>query len=359
MITVRKLTESDQEAYEAFLAGHAHSLFYHSNRFRLFLRALLDANDHYLLAIEDGDIVGALPAFRVHSPLGSSLNSLPFFGSNGGIITSRGREQVQRELLRNWLDLAAEGQTLAANLITSPFENHPAIYTRFLEQEPADYRIGQVSELPFGNQKNAAQGAEGAAEEELFAALEPFTRRMIRKATKKQMRVEEKNDAEALHFLADIHAQNMNQIGGKKKPGAFFNKLSQFFRARDDYKIWTAWHGDKMVAALLLFFYNRTVEYYIPAIVHEYRSYQPQSLIVYRAMLDAAANGYRYWNWGGTWPSQEGVYRFKKQWNTQNKYYYYYHILCDKTLLDHSREEIQKAFPYSYVVPFKRIETSR
>lgn len=376
MVIVKKLTEKDQLAYDAFIASHEHSLFYHSNRFRLFLKALLNADDHYLLAFEDGDIVGALPAFRVHGPLGSCLNSLPFFGSNGGMITGEGREQARAKLLRSWFSLAAYDKTLAANIITSPFENHPAIYTRFFDQEPADYRIGQITELPSDNHKNAeAAGEEEVAakgvaaagvkeeeegkEKELFDVLDPFTRRMIRKATKKQMRVEEQNDAEALHFLACVHEQNMKRIGGKKKPPTFFKKFPEFFRAGEDYKIWTAWQGDKMVAALLLFYYNHTVEYYIPAILQRYRSDQPQSLIIYRAMLDAAANGYRYWNWGGTWPSQEGVYRFKNQWNTQNRYYYYYHFLFDQTLLDHSREEIQEAFPYSYVVPFNRLETAR
>ena len=25
--------------------------------------------------------------------------------------------------------------------------------------------------------------------------------------------------------------------------------------------------------------------------------------------------GFHYWNWGGTWQSQEGVYSFKNRWN--------------------------------------------
>lgn len=347
MITVRQLTAQYEKDYEAFLAHMEHTLFYHSNRFRLFLKEMLDGEDHYLLAFEDGSICGALPAFRVYSSMGSCLNSLPFFGSNGGIIEPEGREEVRSALLSAFCELAEMDHTLAATIIASPFENHHDSYARFFGEGPVDHRIGQITPLPY-NEKDHADA--------LFAELDPFTRRMIRKALKKEIKITRQNDAEAMDFLTEVHQQNMNRIGGKTKPAVFFRKFPDFFRHGRDYKIWIAWHGHQMVAALLLFYYNQTVEYYLPAIDHKYRSYQPQSLMIFRAMADAAENGYRYWNWGGTWPSQDGVYRFKKRWNTQNHTYHYYHALFDHSLLERSREEIVRAFPYAWVIPFDRLK---
>ena len=349
MITVRQLTTRHEKDYEAFLADREHTLLYHSNRYRLFLKEILNGADHYLLAFEDGSIVGALPAFRIYSPMGSCLNSLPFFGSNGGIIEQEGREEVRNALLSAFFDLAEKDQTLSATIIASPFENHHDAYARFFEEGPADHRIGQVTELPYDHRNR---------EEVLFAGLDPFTRRMIRKARKKGITITRQNDTQALDFLEKVHRQNMNRIGGQTKPDQFFRKFPGFFRAGSDYAIWTAWLDDQMIAALLLFYYNKTVEYYIPAILHTYRSYQPQSLIIFKAMVDAAGKGYRYWNWGGTWPSQNGVYRFKKQWNTQNRSYNYYHTLFESSLLERPREEILRAFPYAWVVPFNRLKES-
>ncbi|HKL38768.1 MAG TPA: GNAT family N-acetyltransferase [Bacteroidales bacterium] len=349
MITIHQLSEPLERAYETFVADMEHTLFYHSNRFRLFLKEMLEGEDHYLLALEQGQICGALPAFRINSPLGSCLNSLPFFGSNGGIIEKQGREEVQNALLSAFYDLAQKNQALAATIIASPFEHHQDAYARFFDQGPVDHRIGQITELPREDKNHA---------EVLFASLDTFTRRMIRKALRKEIRVCQQHDAQALDFLKQVHHENMNRIGGKTKPLDFFKKFPAFFRAGADYKIWTAWCGDKMVAALLLFYYNQTVEYYIPAIVHKYRSFQPQSLIIFRAMQQAAEQGYKYWNWGGTWPSQDGVYRFKKQWNTRNRTYNYYHALFKNNLLERSPQEILQAFPYTYVVPFDWLKAS-
>lgn len=46
------------------------------------------------------------------------------------------------------------------------------------------------------------------------------------------------------------------------------------------------------VAALLLLYFNRTVEYFAPVIEHEYRSRQPLSFLIWQGMLDAVHRGY-------------------------------------------------------------------
>ena len=56
-----------------------------------------------------------------------------------------------------------------------------------------------------------------------------------------------------------------------------------------------------------------------------YRSEQPLSVLIFRAMQDAIKEkGSKHWNWGGTWKSQHGVYRFKSRWGAHdNKYRYH------------------------------------
>jgi hypothetical protein len=69
-------------------------------------------------------------------------------------------------------------------------------------------------------------------------------------------------------------------------------------------------------------------------------------------MVDAAKRGFEWWNWGGTWRSQKGVYGFKKRWGTGEFPYYYYTRVYDQKLLQCSKEEIIREYPYFYVVPF-------
>ena len=346
-MTIETLTEHREALYEAFLLQHDQALLYSSLRFRRLIQTLIEGDDHYLLALEDGVIRGALPAFLMKSRLGNSLVSLPFFGSNGGVVEHEGNREVWGKLLNAFRALALENQCVSSTIIASPFQDRPRWYQSILGMDgPSDYRVGQVSLLP-----SSAEDKNGA----LLAGFHPFTRRMIRKAEKNGVEVEPQNDNESLQFLQTVHRQNMAGKGGLVKPPDFFTSLSLIFRPQEDYNIWVARKDGTIIAALLLFYYHNTVEYYLPAISHPYRSFQAQSLIIYRAMADAASHGYQYWNWGGTWPSQTGVYDFKKRWNTRDYIYHYYNQVLDSRILDCSEQRVRLAFPYGYVVPFSRL----
>jgi hypothetical protein len=74
-------------------------------------------------------------------------------------------------------------------------------------------------------------------------------------------------------------------------------------------------------------------------------------------MNDAAARGYRWWNWGGTWPSQTGVYRFKRKWSTMEQRYDYAVQLNDHSLLDWPPARFASEMPGFYAVPFSALRS--
>ena len=145
----------------------------------------------------------------------------------------------------------------------------------------------------------------------------------------------------------------MLSIGGRSKEDTFFELFPKIFIQNQDYRIYVAKKDGQNIASLLLFYFNNTVEYYIPTIMSDYRTFQPLSLLIYTAMIDAKKNGYSSWNWGGTWPSQEGVKKFKNKWNTQNVEYNYYIKLNNKKILGLSQEEIIKEYGNFYVCLLK------
>jgi lipid II:glycine glycyltransferase (peptidoglycan interpeptide bridge formation enzyme) len=99
-------------------------------------------------------------------------------------------------------------------------------------------------------------------------------------------------------------------------------------------------------------FFGQWAEYFIPVSDEEFRSDQVLSAIILRAMTDAAVAGVRYWNWGGTWSSQEGVYRFKSRWGARDYSYQYHGKVFDHELLGMSPETIRRQFPNFYVRRF-------
>ena len=131
--------------------------------------------------------------------------------------------------------------------------------------------------------------------------------------------------------------------------------VPRHFRPGQDYDLYVARREGAVIAGLLIFYFNRTVEYFTPAVAEEFRSTQPSALILITAMMDAGRRGFERWNWGGTGESQTGVYRFKKKWSAQERYYHYYTQLNDSSILDWSRGDIFSAFPNFFVVPFSAL----
>jgi len=339
------LTSKWESAYEKFLEEGETSIFYHSNAFRRFLKRLLSVEDHYLIAVEGGKIVGALPAVLCRGKVGKCLNSLPFFGSNGGVVEFEGNKKVWQLLINGFFELGKSKECLSSNMISSPFAENPELD---IDYDCLDKRIGQISDIRILTDKDSNN------EIDHFGA---FTRRMIRKARKNSIEVKVENEKNAFEFLKACHYENMDDINGKKKPEFFFHLVMDHFNEGKDYNLWMAYKGSRPVAALLIFYFNRTVEYYIPVIVKEYRSIQPLSLLIYEAMKDASKKGYYYWNWGGTHLDQPGVHRFKKQWNAVNIPYYYYIKVYDNHLFSYSEDLIRREFPYCYLLPFNELNT--
>jgi hypothetical protein len=337
LIVVETLDDSRAEEYEAFVRAQP-SLVYHGDAYRRLVRDLLDASEETLLAVEDGELRGVLPLLSREGPAGRVFNSLPYYGSNGGVIATT--VDTSEALARAYLERATDAGTLSATIVPNPFAESPPIT---LVHNLTDARIAQFTPIPDGP-------------DALLKAVEPSARRNVMKARRLGYRVE--RDASALPRLRELHHDNMRAMGGRPKDERFFDLVAERFRAGDEFDVWVARLDDDVAAALLVFYWDRFVEYYTPAIDHEHRSKQPLSLILFEAMLEAGRRGLETWNWGGTWLSQETLYRFKRKWGAHERPYRYLVQLNDREVLTWPPSAIIDAYPDFYVVPFSALEES-
>jgi hypothetical protein len=313
------LMTATDDTYAAVLASFAEATFYHSPRYLAFLQALLGCRLEFLLGPG-----GAMPLMSCDGPLGEVVNSLPFFGSYGGILGDPApilpayRERI--------------GGTAAATVIESPFAAAPS---PDLPTTHHDERIAQFTMLPGFKTR-----------------IDGTTRRNIRKAQQSGITVA--IEADAMTFLRECHYSGMAEIGGTTKPDAFFALIPEYFRP-DDFRIYVARRGGQPIAALLLFYYGRFVEYFTPAILAAERAHQPMAAILAEAMTDAESRGFTIWNWGGTWLSQTGVYRFKRKWAADERRYHYRIAINNPAILQQKAPTLLATYPYFYVAPFNAL----
>lgn len=339
---VQLLTPELEPAYAAFVSAQASGLLYASLPFRDLLCSYLACTPRYLVALNAcKQIVGVLPAMRSAGAT-PVLNSLPYYGSNGGVLALDGVPHARQALLDAFHRTAVCDGCVAATIITSPHEQGLALYEQDAYFSLRDERIGLLTPLPVG-----APDIESA----LLSSFSEPRPRNIRRAIKAGVQVSESSDIDDYRYLHATHEQNIGAIGGRSKEWRFFDDAVRAIPASMR-RLYVARIDGVRVAALLLFYSNETVEYFTPATDEAHRTEQPLSLLIFRAMADAAAAGYRIWNWGGTWLTQGGVYDFKRRWGTIERRYFYYTRVLDERVLQETPEALLAAHPHFFVVPF-------
>ncbi|HWY12481.1 MAG TPA: GNAT family N-acetyltransferase [Bacteroidia bacterium] len=348
---IKILNSSLEKQYSDFLLQYPETLLYTSNKYRLLLKQFLKEEDIYLMAIDDKDEVkGVLPAFlKKNGGFGNVLNSIPFYGSNGGVVEFENNESVRNLLIEEFYKLAKQYNCVSTTLISSPLYPMEDFFEKTTDYTLKDSRIGQLTRLP-----EFSDDVDGS----VMKIIHYKTRNLIRKAQKMEISFSDESGKGYLDFLIETHQENLAAIGGISKPEIFFRLIPEIFIYGSDYKIYHAKKDGKLIAALLVFYYNKTVEYYTPVIKAEFRNSQPMSLLIFEAMKNAVVAGYNWWNWGGTWASQGGVYQFKSGWGTQDKMYYYYTKIFSDSILNKTKEQLLSEYPYFFVAPFNVLKPS-
>ncbi|MGE0385664.1 MAG: GNAT family N-acetyltransferase [Gammaproteobacteria bacterium] len=337
----------DEAAFEAFAASQPHGTLYAAPAFHRFIGAAAGGEQHYLLARRGGALAGALAYFVGRCDAGTLVNSLPWYGSHGGCILPAD-DEVRRVLLQAYAGQLQRLRPVSATLVLTPEEMDRAeLYRDVLQPDAQDERIGQVSALP---------STDADVDAALFAAMNGKTRNLVRKSLRQGFVECVSDDDDAWRFLHAVHARNMQGLGGAAKPWEHFTALRAALPARMR-RLSLACLDGRPVAALLLLAFNRTVEYVTPVALAEERSRQPLSFLIWHGMRWAAAGGYRWWNWGGTWKTQDSLHHFKAGWGALDRPYRY---LVNAgpggvAAIVAQRQALRAGLPYYYLYPFDRL----
>lgn len=327
-----------EQPLRQFVEGHDHGLIYYTPRFRQFLLSVLgpDCKCDYRIAMRGGLPTGILPLLTRNTAFGTVINSLPFFGSNGGVLAS---DAASEAALRSEYERLSRAQDVAC----ATWIEHPFVEQGAPPHDFEDERIAQWTALPDNGDADA-----------LAKVIESSARRNAQKAERQGVTVEETPDE--LMFTRAAHRANIGAIGGRTKPDSFFEMLPRDMAFGRDWTLYVARHDGRPIASLLLFMCGRTVEYIMPAIGEGAREVQPTAALLMRAMTDAMRRGARLWNWGGTWLTQDNVYRFKRKWGASERRYRYLVSVNDRSILSRTQDELAAAAPFFFTVPYSLLE---
>jgi hypothetical protein len=351
MIRIELLSPQREADYHQLLLSDTRSLIYSTLEYRDFLSLAVGGSPQYLVAIDDaGRLVGVLPFFEQNVPgVGTVINSLPWYGSHGSCVVAADAPLGVRDALLKGYVAAQSGDILTATLILSPFEEtYRSQYESFVTPIAIDHRVGQITTLP---------EAGDALGSRLESTIAQKTRNLVRKSLKQGFSLHRDESDWAWAFLFEIHQANMLAVGGRAKPWSHFQALREALPPALR-QLSIAMLDGEPVAAMLLLYFNKTVEYFTPVICQHYRSLQPLSFLIWHGMLDAVDRGFCWWNWGGTWASQHSLHHFKAGWGGVDHPYTYLINASDRGLamLRSDRQGFTEHFPYYYAFPFDQLD---
>lgn len=340
---------SPPKGLEGLLNEAEFPLVYHTREFASFLMDALTATVKWFSAYDDDKLVGILPWMEMRDDkFGVVINSLPWFGSHGGCLVSATAPDQTKSVLIHAFKKTLGGlkdDLFSATVSLSPFEEEWApLYESILQPDAISKRIGQVTKLP---------AIETLADQQWMNIFVPNTRKQIRKAARQGFVLKDGDNDEGWDFLYTTHFDNMTAIEGKPKLNAHLDAFRRNIPTEQRF-LTVAFYEDNPCAALLGIAYPPCIEYIMPVIQHEYRSMQPLTHIIAHEMEKAIEHGFLYWNFGGTWKTQETLHRFKAGWGAVDMPYTYLTICPAAGTADISmyQSDFVQAFPFFYIYPF-------
>lgn len=353
-VEVTIMEESEFSDYSTFVHSHPQAQIYHTLEYKELLHRIVpEARAEYLLGFAHGKITAILPVFTLMGDAGSVINSLPFYGSHGGLLAENESDGAVAAVAAEFETLSTSDGVISATVIEPVFPTAPdngSLFTHDVE----DYRIGQVSFLPSGDSCEAVEAR-------IMSGMHQKARNSLRRGLRENFVVSHGDSPENIAELEYLHCQNMTAIGGQAKPSDFFLAIPDVMSYDKHYRVYMAHAANGDVAASLLVLYFRDwVEYFVPASHQDYRSRQPLSVLILKAMTDAVLERQSTrWNWGGTWATQDGVYRFKSRWGGgEHRYRYFVRLPRGKDPLKAlGREGLQQQFPFFFTCPYSMLDT--
>ena len=337
-VQVLEVCAESQAAYTRFVDGHPAALVTYSLRYRDLLTELLGCESSYAMATRGDQVVGVMPLMSSHGEVGEVLNSLPYFGSNGGpLVTS---EEAADALLSWYEERVGRDGVAAATVVGNPLSPSQAP-----RHELAEDRVAHVTDLT----------GPDACDERVWRMIDGSARRNVKKTQRLGTLVAVEN--EAFPELEALHRAAMGAIGAQAKDPEFFTAVQRHFRPGEDFDLFVARLDGEPAGALLIFYSASAVDYYIPAASPEHRSAQPMAAVLLAALIQAAERGLEHWNWGGSRPDQDALMRFKAKWGGRPHPYRYWTAVKRPELLDASPEALLAAYPGFFVVPFAALRS--
>src|ERR1017187_974895 len=286
-LPVRPLAPEDQSHWDEFVQGHPQGSPFPLLAWRNTIEATFRYRPLYCVAVMEGRVRGVLPLFLVKNILvGKALISSPFAVYGGALADSPEVRDAFAQYVRQ----------LAESLRVEYVELRNAHSEQCLGFASVSRYITFTQQI-------------GPDEQVILNSIPRKTRHMVRKGLKANLATRRQTTEFAA--FEDLYSKNLRRLGTPSFPRKHFANLLANFGAMADIRETRA--ADKVVAAVLSFYFRDQVFPYYGASDPTFNELAPNNFMYYDLMRWGGQNGYRLFDFGRS-KRVKGSYDFKSHW---------------------------------------------
>jgi hypothetical protein len=280
-------TFADYDIY--YLSGYVKAFHIHGD------------GDPYLLYYE-GEDLRAIYAYMLRpTAIAGVFDTISPYGYGGVLFEGDTCEAKLNAFWQEYLDTMAK-----ENVVDNFVRYHPVLKNAVLIKP-----ISNVMDLG----KTIAMDL--ASPELIWENIHSKNRNMIRKAEKNGIVIEHGQGMELFDKFIEIYNATMD----KDHADEYYYFKRPFYESihndlRDNYEMFYAKLGEKIVAMSIMIFANGRLNYHLSGSDIEYRNLAPSNLLLYKAALWGCEHGMKTFHLGGGVGSgEDGLYKFKAAFN--------------------------------------------
>lgn len=355
MFEIAILTYKEEDAYENFLEKCRWNLIQHDTDWRNAILDLGKDKPFFIIAKENGKIVGALPLYYYECELGNLLTTIAWHSISGIICSERNVscQAIYKALLDYCISLAKDLDCTAISIATNPFLDDKEYYLNHFKPDYIMENFIQCINL------NEIFDDKGSLVHPNYIKRSSLTRN-LKKAELKRVTISDEQTQANINEWFAIHEKRMNEFGVTPFPKKLFTNTFQSLIQKGKGKFLFAFHEKKMISGCFFIFNKRVMDAYMISMDSKYRKYGANCLITYHMLKWANKNGISIFNWQSSDKRKSGVYEWKEQWGSRERIFLYLtKILGDisewRELGYHTLEE---AYKWHYVLPFNLLKST-
>lgn len=168
-------------------------------------------------------------------------------------------------------------------------------------------------------------------EEEIFSSFRNSTKRNIKFAIKKNVRVKIQNTLKSIEEYYRLHCITRKRHGLPPQPFNFFKKSYEHIISKKKGAVALASYNNKIIAGAVFFQFNKNAIFKFGGSDSSHHNLRPNNLVMWEAIRWYCNKGYNTFNFGRTELKNKGLIQFKKGWGTTEKRinYYKYDLIKD------------------------------